>query len=75
MANTIIHPKPAHLAGDSAKFHSKLVGGTAKKMKKSMKKTKMSEDTPKIRKKCEKLRKSVNTPDLGLRIEKEISIG
>mgnify|MGYP001163003582 FL=1 len=38
MANTIIHPKPAHLAGDSAKFHSKLVGGTAKKMKKSMKK-------------------------------------
>ena len=39
MANTIIHPKPTHLAGDSAKFHSKLVGGTAKKMKKSMKKT------------------------------------
>jgi hypothetical protein len=37
MANTIIHPKPAHLAGDSAKFHSKLVGGKAKKMKKSMK--------------------------------------
>jgi hypothetical protein len=39
MANTIIHPKPAHLAGDSSKFHSKLVGGKAKKMKKSMKKT------------------------------------
>lgn len=39
MANTIIHPKPAHLAGDSAKFHSKLVGGKAKKMKKSMKKS------------------------------------
>lgn len=38
MANTIIHPKPAHLAGDSAKFHSKLVGGKAKKVKKSMKK-------------------------------------
>lgn len=38
MANTIIHPKPAHLAGDSSKFHSKLVGGKAKKMKKSMKK-------------------------------------
>lgn len=37
MVNTIIHPKPAHLAGDSAKFHSKLVGGKAKKMKKSMK--------------------------------------
>lgn len=39
MVNTIIHPKPAHLAGDSAKFHSKLVGGKSKKMKKSMKKS------------------------------------
>ena len=30
MANTIINPKPAHLSGDSAKFHSK-VGGKSHK--------------------------------------------
>ena len=36
MANTIINPKPAHLSGDSAKFHSK-VGGKSHKGRKTHK--------------------------------------
>lgn len=36
MANTIINPKPAHLSGDSAKFHSK-IGGKSHKGRKTHK--------------------------------------
>lgn len=36
MANTILNPKPAHLSGDSAKFHSK-VGGKSHKGRKTHK--------------------------------------